>query len=411
MKRKWIRSISFLFAAAVLPMAMAPVSTPGRAAQTQPLVSVYFPNWNVFSQDLSEVKHLPWNRVDRIYHAFWKIVRNEKGYAIVSTDPWADIDPGNPQAHFPQYAKYTKQYPHVEVLLSIGGWTRSGLFSEMALTRESRASFIDSCVETIRTYPFLGGIDLDWEYPGIHRNASAGDEGSPVAGDDWTNYPLLLRELRSALDDHFGPGEKKLTVCAPASAGMLNKQDYRALHPYVDAINLMTYDVTSGSSKITGHHSPLYGDVSADAAVRYMEEIGVPRHKVFIGTPLYNHGWRNVDITGKLVGASASGVNHGGDMLWKTLSGFESQAVPEGTKGWHIGYDDGAQAAYLWNDDPNSSYYRNFLTYESSRSLAAKLDYIRKKQIGGIIVWQTGGDDAANGFPMISQMYHALHTK
>ena len=34
------------------------------------------------------MKSLPWNRLDCVNHAFWKIVPVDGGYAIASTDPW-----------------------------------------------------------------------------------------------------------------------------------------------------------------------------------------------------------------------------------------------------------------------------------------------------------------------------------
>jgi len=408
-RRRRTSFFTALLSALLLHTAAPPL--PAGYAHPEGMVTVYFPNWNIYSYEGCQVKDLPWDRLDRIYHAFWKITETKDGYSIISPDPWADTDASNPKAHFPQYERLSAQYPDTEILLSVGGWTYSGLFSEMALTKESRASFIQSCLDFLSANPCFDGIDLDWEYPGVHRSASASDEGSPVAGDDWTNYPLLLKELRTALDQQFGPGQKLLTVCAAGGVGTLRKQDYPTLHPYVDAINLMTYDLTSSSNR-TAHHSPLYGPDSADTAVQYMLTLGIPADKLFIGTPLYNHGWKGIDLDrAHLIGSAANGKNHGGTMLWRTLQQFEAQSKPASIPGWHKGYDEDAAAAYLWNDDPHSPYYRNFLSYESARSLQKKLNYILEKGLGGIIVWQSGGDDHASDYPMITQMYRGLHSQ
>ena len=56
-----------------------------------------------------------------------------------------------------------KDYPHLKVLLSIGGWG-SGNFSEMAADSASRWSFALDCAEKVREFG-LDGIDIDWEYP------------------------------------------------------------------------------------------------------------------------------------------------------------------------------------------------------------------------------------------------------
>ena len=403
MYRKLIRKIMpLLLTASLLLCALPPAQ-----AKADCRVTVYFPNWNVYSDSQAQVKNLPWDRLGCINHAFWKIEPKDGGYAIVSTDPWADTDESNPKAHFPQYAEYAKKYPGTKILLSIGGWTDCGYFSEMALTAESRASFIQSCLDTLDAYPFLSGLDIDWEYPGEARGGGDGDEGNPVKGDDKTNYTLMLKELRAGLDGHFGKREKLLTVCASGSTSTLSRQDYAALFPYVDRINLMTYDLAGSWNASTGYHTALYGSSSADTAVKYLQKQGVPASKIAIGTPLYSHGWKMNKLEGSVVGAAAQG--HGiEEKTWRTLQALEQAAVSEGTPGWHTGYDEKAQAAYLWNDDPASKDYLMFYSYESARSLEAKLTYINVHSLGGLIVWQVHGDDPAQDWPMITEMWKGL---
>ena len=375
----------------------------GALSEKSAELTVYFPNWNVYSDALAEVKYLPWDDVDCINHAFWKIVPEDGGYTIVSTDPWADTDESNPASHFKQYAEYSSLHPDTKILLSIGGWTDSGFFSEMALTEEGRASFIESCARTMEKYPFLSGIDIDWEYPGVARSGGDGDEGNPVLGDDKTNYTLLLKEMREAFDARFGEGAKIITVCAGASSGTLSRQDYAALWPYVDRINLMTYDLAGSWNSFTGHQSPLYGAASADAAVEYLLSKGVPEGRIAIGSPFYSHAWQLYRPSANPVGAAAKPIL-GGDTEWKELHKLEQLAVPDGEKGWHAVYDEKACAAYLWNDDPDSESYLHFHTYDSEESVKAKIKYIKDRGLGGLIVWQIHGDSAVDGWPMIRGM-------
>ena len=386
----------FLFLFSLLPLA-----APGGTAWAEGISAVYFPNWNVYASSLAQVKNLPWDRLDCVLHAFWKIVPEGDGFAVVSTDPWADTDPGNPSAHFPQYEECAKRYPRVQILLSIGGWTCSDQFSAMAGTAPGRSSFIQSCLDILERYPFFSGLDLDWEYPGVAR------KGNPASEQDGVHYTLLLKELRAALDERFGKGKKQLTVCAAGSARILKKQDYAALFPYVTRIHLMTYDLADMAAGKTAHHSPLLGEYSADAAVKYLLKQGVPAAKIAIGTPLYGHGWKDVRLSDGALNAAGTGIS--GTLLWNSLKTLESAAVPPGVPGWHAGYDEESQAAYLWNDDPASASYRCFYSYESARSLDAKLKYIRVHGLGGLIVWQSGGDDAAAGWPMLSRIHRALH--
>ena len=374
----------------------------------EPGVTVYFPNWNIYSDSRCDVNGLPWDRLDCVNHAFWEVIPKDGGFAVVSTDPWADTDPDNPEAHFPQYAECAEKHPGTKILISIGGWTDSGHFSEMALTAESRGSFIQSCLETLDAWPFLSGLDIDWEYPGVARDPEdESDEGNPVVGDDWTNYTLLLKELREALDEHFGAGAKILTVCAGASVGYsLCMQDYASLHPYVDRINLMTYDMAGPWEETTGHHTALLGENSAEAAVNYLLDQGVPAGKIAIGSPLYCHGWKMNELTQETVGVTAEPID---DQTWHDLLPLEQASVPEGTPGWHMGYDDQKKAGWLWNDDPNSPDYLAFYTYDSAVSLQAKLDYINEHGLGGLIVWEVHGDSIENDWPMITLMHDTLH--
>ena len=392
---------------AILPALLLGMLCPVFAKGEECVVTVYFPNWNVYSSDTGEVKDIPWDKVDCVNHAFWEVQPEGGGYAVVSTDPWADTDPYNPKAHFPQYAEMKKLHPEVKLLLSVGGWTACGYFSEMALTEESRASFIQSCLDTLEKYPFFDGIDIDWEYPGVARSGGDGDEGCPVVGDDKTNYTLLLREMREALDVRYGEGGKQLTVCASASTGTLAKQDYAALYPYVDRVNLMTYDIYYTSSPTTGHHTPLYGASSADTAVKYLRGKGVPNEKIAIGSPFYAHCWR---VKGNAwIGGQATPMDDQMDREWREIARIEARAVPEGEPGWHAGYDEKAQAAYLWNDGPDDEMYGAVVSYENERSLAAKLDYMKQNGLGGIIVWELGGDDPARDYPLLTLMQNALH--
>ena len=108
----------------------------------------------------------------------------------------------------------------------------------------------------------------------------------------------------------------------------------------------------------------------------------------------------------EIVGAPADAID---DMTWHDIMAIEQAAVPEGTPGWHKGYDAEKGAAWLWNDNPEAPEYLDFITYESTESLAAKLDYIKANGLGGLIIWEVHGDSIDNDWPMITQMHKGLH--
>lgn len=426
-------------------------------------IVVYFANWNLGRKPAAkggEVAGIPWDRVTYINHAFWGVKpadgstetsfsRRDRGaaprteFTIVSMRPENDyldrtkseLEPALPRNHFAEYEAYSKRYPGVTIMLSIGGWARCGYFSEMAYTAAGRASFITGCIDLIRKYPWIGGIDIDWEYPGCTTagerlpdpNADDGDEGCPIWGtaeEDSVHFALLLKELRAALEEAFGTGAKKLTACAGASTTTtLPCQDWAAAAPCLDMINLMTYDLAGTWDARTGHASSLRG---TKKAVDYLTAQGIPAGKLCIGSPLYAISFLMDEICpDKTVGAPAA-THRATDreVAEPECRSFEAQAVSgytlkkegcrqvkdrdfsEARAGWHFAHDAAEGAVYLYNDDASSPCYKWFLTYEDPLSLQAKLDYIHESDLAGLIIWESSQDTA--DYAMISQMAENL---
>ena len=414
----------------------------------------YFANWNLNHQPAragGEVAGIPWDQVTCVNHAFWAVepadgseetsfTRRESGrgprtaFRIASLHPENDygdmgrseIDPGLPRNHFAQYAAFARKYPQAAIFISMGGWTRCGYFSEMAYTAEGRASFIESCLSLMREHPWIGGIDIDWEYPAGTRDGdrrgSGDDQGCPIFGtaeEDRENFTRLLAELRAAMDGAFGPGVKKLTACAAGSAEqILSCQDWAAAAPHLDLINIMTYDLAAPWDGVTGHASSVQ---STKAAAAYFEALGISPEKLCIGSPLYGSSFRMKESVADVLGAASEGERPAREELNQArLREFEAQAVSgydlrqeegrwrmgerfnRGGCGWHCAYDARSGGAYLYNDDGASPYYRWFVSYENPLSLQEKLDYVREARLGGIIVWEVSQDMA--DYQMISQM-------
>jgi len=367
--------------------------------QTAKQSIVYFPNWAVYldSHNNFTVGDIPWDKVTIVNHAFFKI---NNQYEIETTDRYADFEKGFPHStgslkgHFGEYKYYKSLYPNVKLVVSIGGWTESGKFHEMALTASGRAVFINSIINFLKTYPFFDGVDIDWEYPGVAR------DGSPGGPEDRQNYTNLLKEIRQAYIDNNMP-DKLLTVAAPASKYTAAHTDPNDYAQYVDYINVMTYDMHGEWDNITNHHSPIYAkdNYSVDGAFKlYTETYGVPSNKVVIGAPFYSRGWSNVADSEKHgLGVNGSGYLKGSLSTNGQNAYFRMKELEAMTDVYTKYWDDYAKVPWLY-----SPTLREMYTYEDERSLAERCNYVINNNGGGIMVWTVAFDDKDNGFPLMS---------
>lgn len=242
-----------------------------------------------------------------------------------------------------------EQNPQLKVVLSIGGWG-SGNFSEMAADARLRKSFAKDCARVAKEFG-LDGIDIDWEYPG--SGEGAGISSSP---DDKDNFTLLMRDLRKAL------GKKKLLTLASCNDPCFI--DFPSVMPYVDFVNLMTYDMNHGNT----FHSALYPSANtarwtADRSVKAHIAAGVPADRLVLGVPFYGKG---KGYPGKHDFRNLSPVREGFTQMW----------------------DDAACCPYIVNEAGEF-----VLGFDNERSLKIKCEYIRENGLRGIMNWEYAGDD------------------
>jgi chitinase len=286
------------------------------------------------------------------------------------------------EANFATLVGLKQQNPSLEVLVSVGGWTWSGNFSDMALTKESRSRFIDSVIDFLDRYK-LDGLDIDWEYPGM---VGAGNRFRP---EDQRNYTLLLKELRARFNHEQSRLGRTLllSVAAGASTEFIAHTELRRVARYVDTVNLMAYDYYEpGSEKISGNHAPLYTDpadpkrVSADRSVQEFERAGVPPRKIVLGVPFYGHVWGDV-------GPTDHGLFQPGGPVPNAFANYGNIATDMLHNGFTRYWDAAASVPYLYSEQK-----RQFVSYEDTESLALKCAYVRRKGLAGVMFWEYMGD-------------------
>ncbi|MCC5827654.1 glycoside hydrolase family 18 protein, partial [Alkalimonas sp.] len=265
-------------------------------------------------------------------------------------------------------------------------------------------------IDFIRTYDFFDGIDIDWEFPG--GGGALPELGSPQDG---AGFAILMRELREALDALSLETGREYELAAAMSGGVqkLSVVDWEDAHPYMDFINLMTYDYYGAWSGTLGHMTGLYpsdnspiAGFSADEAVQYLLNRGVPAEKIALGAAMYGRGWTNVSgvVDGNpFSGIGGDGITGGwerGIMDYKAIeTDFMGGPEASGINGFTVGWDDEAKASYVWNPTTNT-----LISLDTKRSVREKGSYILQHQLGGIFAWEIDADNGA----ILNSMHQGL---
>src|SRR5215207_2512261 len=128
----------------------------------------YYAGWTNKSENFAPTD-IAADKLTHVNYAFGLI--GPDGRAVLG-DAEADVGQadGNPSelgGNFRQLRELKGRHPHLKTLISMGGWTGSGGFSDACATVERRRDFVASCIELFLTrWPgVFDGIDIDWEYP------------------------------------------------------------------------------------------------------------------------------------------------------------------------------------------------------------------------------------------------------
>lgn len=379
----------------------------------------YFTQWGIYVRNYT-VKDLDTSgaasKLTAINYAFAGISPDLK---CMSFDPWADYqkhfatDSVSGQAdswndanalagNFNQLKELKAKYPNLKILMSIGGWTLSGQFSNAAKPANVQ-SFVQSCVDMFikGNIPGLApgaaagifdGIDIDWEYPAFQRTDTESKGGYTSSPDDTQNYTAMLAEFRKQLGSNH-----LLSIAAPAGQDKYSKLQLSTVSKYANWINLMTFDYHGSWDKFTDIQAPLFCNprdpsigiaktYCIDYSVNAYLKAGVPANKINLGLPFYGHGWTNVPSTNNGLFQSsmqaapglypdAPGVND-----YKVLAKLTSQGyIPHRdtvTKGFWV-----FNGTTLWS-------------YDDPEEVTIKMNYAKSKGLGGAFCWSIDGDDS-----------------
>jgi GH18 family chitinase len=366
----------------------------------------YWIEWGIYGRNYQPAD-TPFEKMTHLHYAFAKI---NPDFTIAPFDAYAALDrfyPGDSwsmpfRGTYRQINQVLKaQHPHLRTLISVGGWTLSGPFSDAALTPERRATFAQSCVDFIRTYGF-DGVDIDWEYP-----VCCGLESNTYRPEDRTNFTLLLAEVRERLDAAGAQDGRHylLAIAAPAGLDKIANQEPHLYHPSLDYMTVMTYDFFGAwDLTMTGHHAgvsrnPAQGssftavNYNIETAIGAFLDAGVPAHKIVPGVPFYGRAWRGVPPTNHGLFQPATGVPPGTWDDWASgatgVNDFTQIRTFLQGGDYVRHWDPVAKAAWAYSP---TAFGGHFISYDDVESIAVKGEMVRQRGLGGFMFWEVTGD-------------------
>ncbi|KAJ7125147.1 glycoside hydrolase family 18 protein [Mycena epipterygia] len=313
-----------------------------------------------------------------------------------------------------------------KIVLSVGGWTGSASFHQIAGSSANRSTFVSTLSSVVSQYG-LDGIDIDWEYP------NSGGAGNAYGPSDAANFLLLLKALRTSL------GPSKIISAAVTDLPWLGSNgspltDVSAYAAQLTYANLMNYDINGGWSNAPGPNAPL-GNLcgkssqpaySAQAAFKQWTAAKFPASKLLLGLPLYGYVFNSTKTTlasftlPEITEATAES-DAGAAVYVEPLESSESEVSTEATanltKWWGQAipfnslvssgalvkqadgtYEAGAGFKKAWDDCSDTPFLYNtaqktVVSYDDTHSLADKASFAKSKAMGGCFTWSLDQDD------------------
>lgn len=417
----------------------------------------YYAQWSIYARDFN-VPKIDGSKITHLNYSFYGTTydpAHPENTKLKCLDTYADfehMEGGIPwdapvKGNFYDLKKLKEKYPHLKILISVGGWTKGQDLSPIAASPVARAALAADMANFIITYPFIDGFDIDWEYP--LSGGTDGTEivnGSPVppqkySPDDNKNLVYLLKAMRQAMPN------KLVTIAAGNNVRNVSKQylgpNNRAqygmaedISTYCDYITYFGYDFGGNWYDKTCYNAPLYASGNPNDPLygatqsesldeltnQYLNVVGFPANKLIMGLPFYGKKFDNVatnstnglfvsaprDVvggctnpqnpTGTWDGSGAcekSGSIEICDLVGNPVTNSHAYLDPStmmvtssaSSAGWVRYFDNTTKVPYLYN-----ATLKQFISYEDKQSTDLKVQYIKSKNLAGGMIWELSQD-------------------
>lgn len=238
---------------------------------------------------------------------------------------------------------------------------QGGSFSALCKSEDNMQKFAEDCLKFLQDYN-LDGIDLDWEFPGLSWSGAAADVSC-----DTENYVKLVKKLREVLGNKY-----TISYCGycmdkyPSNGGYIFN-DIAAMDPYVDYVNVMTYDLDEAPY----HQSALSDSRAYSDCTRALNaylKAGVSPKKIVLGIPFYGRHSFSTSPT---------------SISYKDILNLDPKKYRRNK------WDSRANCPYV--ETMQGVFY---MGYDNPKSIAIKGDWSRQKGLLGLMYWSYDEDDS-----------------
>ncbi|KAL2757510.1 glycoside hydrolase family 18 protein [Sodiomyces alcalophilus JCM 7366] len=344
----------------------------------------YFAAWTLLKRGCSKrtIDHI---RTDSLTHI-------NVAFGFIRPDTY-EIYPirGASISSFQEITNLKQEAPGLKVWIALGGWTHNDndtdtqpVFGDLSSSSTKRARFIDKLVRFMLEWGF-DGVDLDWEYPG------APDRGGQDR--DTENYVQLVKDIRTRFDaEGRGWG---LSIAAPTSYWYLRWFDIGNMHPYLDWINLMTYDIHGSwdeDSDWIGPHVYAHTNMTEiKKGLGLLWRNGVPANKVQLGLAFYGRTYLLESSSCTTPGCKFDDPGRAGQcsgtpgyMSWQDLKYIKETWNPK------ITHDKKEMVKYFTYDK------NQWVSYDDEETIQDKVKFANEMGLRGLFIWAIDQDDYDN---------------
>jgi len=398
--------------------AICPTPLPAkyRSLQHGTICAAYVGGWDVHGthnkypiEKIAEIA----DQLTHIIYAF--VLPDAESGKCVLQDPWSEVGAIDSKksilaGNFLQLQKLKKDFPHLKVLLSVGGGKSNKDLLSIAQDRQKLDAFAESCVAILDGYdyeykdPFsekikithfdysglFDGLDIDWEW-------DAGTLTQKLS-QEFTHFIKKIKILLAGRKKNY-EYSSLLTIDLQVIPSVYQTLDLQALAKNVDWFNIMAYDFFGPWNKNVGFNAPICGSSSVysiDGAVQRIMEQGVSPAKMVLGVPLYGYIYEQSLGLNSVIDKSKANSRALSYHIIKSRY-LDSKLFK---KEWH----DKADVPSLYSKSD-----KTFVSYDDTDSVKRKVGFVKNKKMQGLVVWRLSGDDEQ--YSIINTISKSLHKK